>query len=289
MKGVWHMLTACLPAEAALPSFYRIKSLLRRHEGACLTRIEVCPNDCIAYWNSEMLPPELAVRHAHRTKCPVCSAQRWVTDPATGKTIPAKVVFFFPVAQYIRALFARPELVPLLWWDCGEYPEGHTVRSRGWKRKVVDNPVMNRDHRSIGLVGTTDGVPFFDDQRRGAWPFFLRCANLPDGPSTEMANVHMSMLSANEYYEIDPSAKVLRRRIRAPKSLKAHMSIIVDDLLGAYKKGVCVEDASEPLHSPNRRFTCHVILLYWTGAHAAYGCVYIMIENVYKISFVYTI
>lgn len=138
---------------------------------------------------------------------------------------------------------------------------------------------MNTDHRNLGLVGTTDGVPFFDDQRRGnyvcahqhnpkyvniscdvckhypmrrhimsqclhnmqcvgAWPFILRCANLPDTLSMHMSNCHLHMLSANEYWELDKSAGVLRRRIHAPKSLKPHLIVIVDDLLHAYSTGL---------------------------------------------------
>jgi len=31
-------------------------------------------------------------------------------------------------------------------------------RSRGFKEKVIDNPVMNEDCRNIALVGKTDGV-----------------------------------------------------------------------------------------------------------------------------------
>ena len=115
--------------------------------------------------------------------------------------------------------------------------EGGILQSRGFKQKVLDNPDMNQDHRNLGLVGTTDGVPFFADQRRGAWPFVLRCANLPDTLSTHMSNCHLHMLAANEFWVNDPDAGMLRRKIRAPKSLHAHLSIITDDLLKVYKKG----------------------------------------------------
>jgi hypothetical protein len=43
------------------------------------------------------------------------------------------------------------------------------------------------------------------------------------------------MLSANEFWELDKDAQVLRRTIRNPKSLKPHLIVAVDDLLGAYK------------------------------------------------------
>ena len=30
-----------------------------------------------------------------------------------------------------------------------------------------DDPKLADDHRNLGLIGTTDGVLFFDDQKRG--------------------------------------------------------------------------------------------------------------------------
>jgi hypothetical protein len=186
-----------------------------------------------------------------------------------------QVVFFFPLAPFVRGLFARPDLVPYLYTDRegGDTPVGHTTNSRGFKLKVLDNPKMNHDHRSLGLVSTTDGIPFFDDQKRTAWPFILRVANLPDGLSTHVSNCHMHMLSASEYWDMDESANVLRRRTRSPKSLNAHLSIIVDDLIGGYERGVKAVDSSMPSGSPGRKFRCHVCLLFWTGDYPAQAAV----------------
>lgn len=115
---------------------------------------------------------------------------------------------------------------------------------------------MNGDHRNLGLIGHSDGVPFFDDMRRGAWPFFFRVGNLPDGLSTRMSNCHLTLISANEYHELDEAAGILRRRIHAPKSLKPHLSIIADDLLAAYTKGIKVRDFSIPPGLPGHEFRC---------------------------------
>lgn len=124
---------------------------------------------------------------------------------------------------------------------------------------------MNADRRNLGLVGTTDGVPLFDDQKRSAWPFVMRVANLPDGLSTEMSNVHLHMLTACEFWELDPDANVLRRKIRQPKSMMPHLSIIVDDILGVYKHGVPCVDSSLPAGHAQRHFRCRANLLMWTG------------------------
>ena len=119
-------------------------------------------------------------------------------------------------------------------------PQGHVVHSRGFKEKILDNPDMNYDHRNLGIVGTCDGVPLFQDQQRGAWVFVQRCANLPDTLSMHMSNVHMHMLAPSEHWEVDNDAGVLRRRVQAPKSLMPHMHVIVDDLLQAYVHGIYV-------------------------------------------------
>jgi hypothetical protein len=150
-----------------------------------------------------------------------------------------QVAFFFPLAPFISALFRRADLVPYLLHDTDMtvVPEGHLRRSRGFKKKVLDNPVMNKDHRSIGLVSTTDGVPFFDDQKRGAWPFILRVGNLPDGLSHHISNTHLHLLQPSEFWELDTEANVLRRRVRAPKNLQPYLTIMADDLLAAYHRG----------------------------------------------------
>ena len=304
-----------LPGQVSLATFDEVKGVLERAEVKYVKRYHVCPNDCIVYYDSLHLPEphkhahrskyvcmcgcvltkyiccrqnmivrghiDLVCRHilptCHRTacRCPKCGEGRYVVDPTDNTLKPAKVFFHFPVGSYIRALFARPDVVPHLYHDLDGRPESHTTRSRGFKQKVLDNPHMNTDHRNLGLVGTTDGVPFFDDQRRGhnvcvcvnmstyhticqrtlrkyphiasqcphdiecvgAWPFILRCANLPDTLSMHMSNCHLHLLSANEYWKLDKSAGVLRRRIHAPKSLRPHLTVIVDDLLHAYSTG----------------------------------------------------
>lgn len=128
---------------------------------------------------------------------------------------------------------------------------------------------MLRDHRNLGLVGTTDGVPMFDNKRRGLWPFFLRVANLPDGLSTHMANVHLALVGANEYYELNEATNTLARKLHAPKSLTPHLTILVDDLYQAYSRGVFCTDSSIPRGLGRRHFFCRCILLCWTGDYPA--------------------
>jgi hypothetical protein len=147
------------------------------------------------------------------------------------------------------------------------------AKSRGYFEKILSNQHMMQDHRAVTLIGTTDGVPLFDDQIRSIWPVVLRCPNLPDELSMKMMNCHLSLLSGSEYWELDPNANVLRRRVRSPISMMPHMSVVVDDLLGAYYKGVKTIDSSVPLGQPDRVFQARAMLLYWTGDYPAQAAV----------------
>jgi hypothetical protein len=233
---MWLLVNMLLPDQVTVPLWHKVRTLLARVKGKYCQRVECCPNDCIAYWDSTYLPE--SYHHAHRRSCPVCGTARTIVDPLDGVERARKSFFFFPLAPFLRSLFARPDLVPYLYADRGGQPEGAVTRSRGFKAKVLDNPVMNADHRNIALVGTCDGVPFFKDQRRGGWPFVLRVANLPDVLSEHMSNTHLHLIAANEHWELDEGANLLRRRIRAPTSMMPHLHVVTDDLLGAYKRGV---------------------------------------------------
>lgn len=234
-KDLWDLVRMLVPSGVSLPTWASVKHLLEKVDLKYCKRIEICKNDCIAYWNSTWLPTPY--RHAHRTRCPICGEDRRVVDPRDGNTRAVKTLYFFPLAPFVRSLFARPDLVPHLYADGGGRERGEVTRSRGFKHKVLDNPHMNVDHRNLGLIGTTDGVPFFEDQKRGAWIFVNRVANLPHGLSTHSANVHLHMLSANEHWQVDELANVLRRTVRGPKSLMPHLHILVDDYLHSYQKG----------------------------------------------------
>jgi hypothetical protein len=80
-----------------------------------------------------------------------------------------------------------------------------------------------------------------------------------------MAHCHMHLVSASEYWELDPVSNSIRRAIHQPKSLAPHMTIIADDLLGGYTRGYEVVDWSRSVNQPDRVFTCKCILLFYTG------------------------
>ena len=130
-----------------------------------------------------------------------------------------------------------------------------------------------RDHRNLGLVGMTDGVPLFDNKQRGLWPFFSKVANLPDSLSSLMVNVHLTLLSANEYYVLNTATKTLKREIHAPRSLKPHLTVLVDDLYDSYRRGIFTTDSTVSPGRPGRHFRCKCVLLFWTGDYPAQALV----------------
>lgn len=142
--SVWGLLSACTPGGTKLPTFRAIKRMLVKNKDRIVRRIDICRNDCIAFYDTKHLPEQFRSDHAHRTHCPICGADRFITDPVTGALQAVKVVYHFPLAPFVRGLYARPDLVPYLLHDCGDHPASHITRSRGFRRKVLDNPVINR-------------------------------------------------------------------------------------------------------------------------------------------------
>jgi hypothetical protein len=88
--------------------------------------------------------------------------------------------------------------------------------------------------------------------------YMCRVANLPDSLSTHMSNVHMGMVSANEFYEVDTASGIMSRRIRSPKSLKPQLVIMTDDLYRVYHKGIYTTDFSYEIGDQGRNFRAKV-------------------------------
>ena len=81
---------------------------------------------------------------------------------------------------------------------------GSLRRSRGYRKKVTDNPRMNQDSRNQPFIVSGDGVPYFKKEglsRRGGWPIVIRSALLPDGLWNNPALTHISLFVANEYVD----------------------------------------------------------------------------------------
>ena len=92
-KDLWTLMSRFMPEGVDLPAYHVLKTMLYKSEAKYVQRLDLCPNDCIVYWDSKHL--KTPYRHAHRMRCPVCTHPRYVTDPKDGKQRSAKTIFTF--------------------------------------------------------------------------------------------------------------------------------------------------------------------------------------------------
>ena len=77
-KAVYLLLKTLLPENANIGTWPRLKRLLEAVTDSTSIEIDLCPNDCIAFYDCKH--PKLAFhKHAHRTYCLVCGANRYIT------------------------------------------------------------------------------------------------------------------------------------------------------------------------------------------------------------------
>ena len=132
-EDMWRRLRLFLPG-VDVSTFNHAKGLVKKHRKMNQERIEICVNDCIAYWDCKHIPEQRAYKHSHRTMCPTCGEPRYIEKD--GRTVPRKVIYFTPIAGFLQNLYRRVDLVPYLHSAADGHPQGHTTRSRGYKDKV---------------------------------------------------------------------------------------------------------------------------------------------------------
>lgn len=134
-KDIWEYTRSLFPADNDLCGFEEVMTILRRHRLETLQTIPVCVNMCVAYWNPThptMQGPKY--RNAHRTRCPECNQNRYLSDGKTER----RRIYYFPFREWFQDIFAKPDLCRFMDNDmsCDAYPSGHIRRSDGWRTKV---------------------------------------------------------------------------------------------------------------------------------------------------------
>jgi hypothetical protein len=133
-KAVYDLLLLLLPDDANAGTWALSKRLLKKICESRVIKLETCPNDHVAFIDCKH--PKLAhYQHSHRSCCPVCGADRWLTR-GDGKKRAAKIVYHLPIGPWLRDLFRDVEIAPFLASDYEEQPPGHVTKSRGWHAKV---------------------------------------------------------------------------------------------------------------------------------------------------------
>lgn len=189
-------------SESNLPTFAQVKKIISLHKNSTVTKVPACRHGCVAFYDLDIA--HLAgTKYSELETCPKCTASRYVTCPNKG-SVESHYCYVFNIAAYVRDLFAKPDLVPYLFNDLLG-ASGSLRRSRGYKAKVHDCPILNTDRRNQAFILSTDGMPFFKDMNAaGAWPCVLRDAMLPDGLWDNPAYAYLAAIEPQSHLEADP-------------------------------------------------------------------------------------
>ena len=134
-KDAYTLLNLLLPIGANGGSWTTTRKMLKAIYDRTVVAIDICPNDCISYYDAKH-PTMQHYRHAHRTWCPHCGADRHITHK-DGTVRVARQGYYLPCGTWFRDLFKIDGLGPELSTDAaGVRPTGHVSRSRGWNKKV---------------------------------------------------------------------------------------------------------------------------------------------------------
>lgn len=212
-EDLYSILEMVVPEGTTVGTFKQLRAVLDTHRLDTCQMYDACPKGCIVYHNFT------GVMQSHQygdlDQCPYCESQRYVGMGSLHRA--AHVVYFFPIARFLKDLFSRADLCPYL--DnrpSPTTPESSIKLSRGYRDKVLNNVSLRGDHRNQGLVLSTDGIPYFGaaaKHSRGAWPVLGRLASLPDGLWDRFEFAHLWGLEAQEHWETDiETGKVHRKR-----------------------------------------------------------------------------
>jgi hypothetical protein len=135
-KDIFEYTRSLFPDENNMCGFQEVMTILRRHRLETLLTIPVCVQMCVPYWNPTH--PSMQgreYRNAHRTKCPKCGEERYLSDGVTER----RRQYYFPFKEWQQDIFTKPDLSRFMdndiSWD--QYPSGHVRRSDGWRTKVT--------------------------------------------------------------------------------------------------------------------------------------------------------
>jgi hypothetical protein len=204
---VWALLRSLLHVEGsnnpvATTTYARIKSFVAKHKLSTVEKIPICPCGLVIYY--DFSAPDLREIYkfcsTDREGCALCGLSKYVP----GTTVPRKVFYYISPEIWMRDLYQRADLAPLLRNDLdpAEFSSGSLRRSAGWKSKVTDNPDMMEDPRNAPIIAYADGGPYFKEQKTGgAWFFILRHACLPEEIALDQNLAHMTLLVPSSQWE----------------------------------------------------------------------------------------
>ncbi len=175
------ILKAMLPVENTLPeTTYEAKQVLCPL-GLEVRRIHACPNDCILYHK----------QYADLDACPVCKASRYKRKKSADEGNkskrggPAKVVWYLPIIDRFKRIFANPNEAKLVRWHATERRNDgmlrHPADSIEWRNIDRKHKDFAADPRNMRICLCTDGMNPFGDMSstHSTWPVLIANYNLP--------------------------------------------------------------------------------------------------------------
>nr|AAM01087.1 Putative transposase [Oryza sativa Japonica Group] len=175
------ILKAMLPVENTLPeTTYEAKQVLCPL-GLEVRRIHACPNDCILYHK----------QYADLDACPVCKASRYKRKKSADEGNkskrggPANVVWYLPIIDRFKRIFANPNEAKLVRWHATERRNDgmlrHPADSIEWRNIDRKHKDFAADPRNMRICLCTDGMNPFDDMSstHSTWPVLIANYNLP--------------------------------------------------------------------------------------------------------------
>ena len=172
-------------------------------------------------------------------------------------------MYYLPTEHFVHDIFKQPDVAQHMDNDSVGAAPGSIKASRGYAKKVTNNPMMS-GRRSIALLAQSDGVPYFKDKTtRSGTICTLRNANLPEGMGKQNRNTHMAAVQPSVYLTWDHSKNRPRQVHHNPKNQAPIVTVLCDELYTGYVTGWRVVDYSMPEGVPGREFLCRVILLFW--------------------------
>nr|ABA97946.2 transposon protein, putative, CACTA, En/Spm sub-class [Oryza sativa Japonica Group] len=149
--------------------------------GLEVRRIHACPNDCILYYKE----------YADLDVCPIYGASRYKRAKSEGEGSkskrggPAKVVWYLPIAERMKRMFANKEQAKLVRWHADERKVDsmlrHPADSVQWRTIDRIYQEFSNDPRNMCFAMCMDSINPFGDlsSRHSTWPVLLVNYNLP--------------------------------------------------------------------------------------------------------------
>ncbi|KAI3458716.1 hypothetical protein Pfo_015379 [Paulownia fortunei] len=185
------LLREVFPKLNAIPtSHYEAKKILRELELG-YESIHACKNDCILFWDE----------HEGKDTCSTCKKPQFKYDEANNKTIPQKVLRYFPLKPRLKRLFLSKHIARDMRGHKEKNVETdgvlrHPANAEAWKEFDKLHEIFANDPRNVHLGLATNGFNPLGNMSNAynMWPVLFVSYNLPPWKMIKLSYMIMSLL-----------------------------------------------------------------------------------------------